>query len=76
MGKYRINIRHAANELNWQVEDETDEGLIIKRHIIRHFDKEDVRTYGLIFAVETLPSANMYGSVIIRLKPNKRASRL
>ncbi len=76
LGKYRINIRHAANELNWQVEDETDEGLIIKRHIIRHFDKEDVRTYGLIFAVETLPSANMYGSVIIRLKPNRRANRL
>ena len=23
LGKYRINVRHAANELNWQVEDKT-----------------------------------------------------
>lgn len=76
LGKHRINIRHAANELNWQVEDGTDEGLIVKRHVIRYFDKEDVRTYGLIFGVETLPSSNMFGSVIIRLRPNKRITRL
>ncbi len=51
LGRHRINVRHAANELNWQVESE--EGLMLKRLIIRHFDKEDVRTYGLCFAVET-----------------------
>lgn len=27
LGSYRINVRHAANELNWQVEDYDDEGL-------------------------------------------------
>src|SRR3712207_8245214 len=53
LGRYRINVRHAANELNWQVEDYDEEGLMLKRHIIRHFDKEDVRTYGLSFAVQT-----------------------
>jgi hypothetical protein len=76
LGKHRINIRHAANELNWQVEDGTEDGLIVKRHIIRHFDKEDVRTYGLIFAVETLAASSMFGSVIIKLRQNRRPNRL
>lgn len=76
LGKYRINVRHAANELNWQVEDSCDEGLVIKRNIIRHFDKEDVRTYGLTFAVETKPGSNMFGSVIIRKKERTGTGKL
>lgn len=65
LGKYRINVRHASNELSWQVEDNNDEGLGIKRHIIRQFDKEDVRTFGLCFAVKTNYRATLYGSVLI-----------
>lgn len=76
LGKYRINVRHAANELNWQVEDGNEDGLIIKRHIIRHFDKEDVRTFGLCFAVKTKPSSNMFGAVIISKQQIKRTNRL
>ncbi|HEX5154804.1 MAG TPA: rubredoxin [Parafilimonas sp.] len=76
LGKYRINVRHAANELNWQVEDNTDDGLLIKRHIVRHFDKEDVRTYGLCFAVQTKPSSYMFGSVILRKSVTKNPGRL
>lgn len=76
LGKYRINVRHAANELNWQVEDSSEEALVIKRNIIRHFDKEDVRTYGLSFAVETKPGSNMFGSVIIRKKERTGTSKL
>ena len=59
-----------------QVEDSSEEGLILKRHIIRHFDKEDVRTYGLSFAVETQPSSSLFGSVIIRRQQNKNHGRL
>ncbi|MFY7899945.1 MAG: rubredoxin [Chitinophagaceae bacterium] len=66
LGKYRINVRHAANELNWQIEDHIDEGLQIKRHIIREFDKQDVRTYGLCFAVKTQAQSELYGSVLIQ----------
>lgn len=73
LGKHRINVRHAANELNWQVEDE---GLIIKRLIIRHFDKEDVRTQGLCFAVQTKPYSSLFGSVIIRKEQVKNPHRL
>jgi len=76
LGKYRINVRHAANELNWQVEDNSEDGLILKRHIIRYFDKEDVRTYGLSFAVKTKPLSSMFGSVIITKQQIKKTNRL
>ncbi len=76
LGKYRINVRHAANELNWQVEDESEEGLLIKRHIIRYFDKEDVRTEGLSFAVQTQPFSSMSGTVVIRKQQIKNPNRL
>jgi rubredoxin len=76
LGKYRINVRHAANELNWQVEDNTEDGLLLKRLIIRHFDKEDVRTYGLCFAVQTKPTSYMFGSVIIKKSATKNPDKL
>ena len=68
LGKYRINVRHASNELGWQVEDNNDDGLNIKRHIIRQFDKEDVRTFGLCFAVKTQQKTTLFGSVLIERK--------
>jgi len=71
LGKYRINVRHASNELNWQVEDLSDEALTLKRYIIRHFDRDDVRTYGLCFAIKMGPKTGLFGSVIIRKKENE-----
>jgi len=76
LGKYRINVRHAANELNWQVEDHNEKGLQLKSLVIRHFDKEDVRTYGLCFAIQTEPASNLFGSVVIRKQQNKNPHRL
>jgi rubredoxin len=76
LGKHRINVRHAANELNWQVEDRNEDGLILKRHVIRHFDKEDVRTYGLCFAVKTMPSSQLFGSIFIRKQQRKNPNKL
>ncbi len=76
LNRYRINVRHAANELAWQVEDDIEKGLQLKGHIIRHFDKEDVRTYGLCFAVQSRPTSSMFGSVVIRLQPTKNPHRL
>ena len=71
LGKYRINVRHASNELNWQVEDSSEEALTLKRYIIRHFDRDDVRTYGLCFAIKTQPKTGLFGSVIIRKRENE-----
>lgn len=68
LGRYRINVRHAANELNWWVEDGNEDALVVKRHVIRYFDKEDVRTYGLCFGVLIKNATPAYGSVLIRQK--------
>jgi rubredoxin len=66
LGKYTINVRHAANELNWQVEDLASEGLALKKAIIREFDEEDVRTFGLSFAVQTRSKSEVFGSVVVK----------
>jgi rubredoxin len=70
LNKHRVNVRHASNELNWQVEDANEDGLAIKRLIIREFDKKDVRAYGLCFAVKTQPKSDVFGSVLIRRQFN------
>ncbi|SEW54066.1 rubredoxin [Chitinophaga arvensicola] len=76
LGKYGINVRHAANELNWQVEDNCEDGLILKRHVIRYFDTADVRTYGLCFSVRVNKPASLFGTVVIRKQENKHGSKL
>ncbi len=66
LDKHRINVRHASNELNWQVEDTNEEGLSIKQSIIRQFDKDDIRTFGLCLAIKTQANSGLFGSVIVR----------
>jgi rubredoxin len=64
--KHRINVRHASNELNWQVEDLCNYGLELKKYLVRKFNEEDVRTYRLCFAIKTQPKTGLFGSIIIR----------
>lgn len=70
LGKHRINVHHAANELNWQLEDLDEEGLQLKKYLIRQFDKEDIRTQGICFGIRTNSQADINGSVIIRKQEN------
>ncbi|WP_338868384.1 rubredoxin domain-containing protein [Spirosoma sp. SC4-14] len=69
LGKHSINVRHAANELAWQTEDHTDEGTRLKNYIIRNFEKNDTRTFGLCFGIQTRPKSEVFGSVLIRQRP-------
>jgi len=66
LNKYRINVRHAANELNWQIEDLCDPCLELKQQLVREFEDADLRTYRLSFAVKRSPKSGIYGSVMIR----------
>lgn len=70
LSKHYINVRHAFNELNWQVEDLCAAGLNIKRYLVRKFDSSDLRTQGLCFAIKTQPKSGLFGSVVIKLLPN------
>ena len=76
LDKHRINVRHASNELNWQVEDSNEEGLSIKQSIIRQFDKEDIRTFGLCLAIKTQPNTGLFGSVFVRKQFNMIRGKL
>ena len=66
LGKYRMNVRHASNELNWQLEDLCPDGLRLKRYLIRQLDQDDVRTEGLTFAIKTQPGSGLAASIVIR----------
>jgi rubredoxin len=66
LSKYHLNVRHAANELNWQIEDVCDEGLELKKQLVREFEEADLRTYQLCFAIKTQPKTGLSGSVIIK----------
>lgn len=65
LGKHGINLRHSSNELNWIVDDINSEEIEIKKHIIRAFDKDDVRTFGLVFGIKLNPSKFIPASIII-----------
>ncbi|PJJ60698.1 rubredoxin [Hymenobacter chitinivorans] len=69
--RHRINVRHAANELNWQVEDNCPAGLALKHELVRYLHEEDVRTYQLCFAIKTRPQTGLFGSIIIRTQPGR-----
>ncbi len=66
LSKYHLNIRHAANELNWQVEDVCSEGLDLKLQLVRQFEEADLRTYQLSFAIKTQPKTGLQGAIIIK----------
>jgi len=66
LSKYRLNVRHAANELNWQIEDICEEGLELKKQLVREFEEADLRTYQLCFAIKTQPKTGLSGSIIIK----------
>jgi rubredoxin len=66
LSKYHLNVRHAANELNWQIEDICAEGLELKQHLVRQFEEADLRTYQLCFAIKTQPKTGLQASVILK----------
>jgi rubredoxin len=64
LGKFGVNIRHSALELNWQLPDLDNEAQELKKYLVRLFDEHDIRTYGLSFSVKT-KSMEVSTSVII-----------
>ena len=60
-----INSRHSSLELNWQMADLNPEALRIKNELVKDFDKEDIRTYGISFAIDTGKPFDVSSTVII-----------
>lgn len=76
LGRHNINVRHAANELCWQTEDNSNQGATIKQHVLRYFDRHDTRTFGLCFGIQTRAKSEVFGSVLIRQRPLLRIGSL
>jgi rubredoxin len=66
LGRHSINVRHSLCELSWQVEDVSADGLALKHYLVRQFDRDDVRTFGLCFAIQLDPKTTGFGLVLIR----------
>lgn len=67
--KYQINMRHAANELNFQVEDHCPEGLALKQYLVRHLNEEDTRSFGLSIGIKTRKKSEVFGGIVVRRRP-------
>lgn len=67
--KHQINMRHAANELNFQLEDHSPEGLALKQFLVQHLSIEDTRSFGLSIGIKTRPKSEVFGGIVVRARP-------
>lgn len=76
LGKHNINVRHAASELAWQTEDHNEDGTHLKKDLIRYIEKNDTRTFGLCFGIQTREKSEVFGSILIKKRPLLRIGQL
>ncbi|MEO8112575.1 MAG: rubredoxin [Ginsengibacter sp.] len=69
LDKYQINIRHAANELNFQVEDNSLEALKLKYHLVKHLNDDDIRTFGICIGIKTRKKSEVFSNILVRRTP-------
>jgi rubredoxin len=69
LDKYHLNVRHAANELNFQVEDDCSEGLALKNFLVKQLNNEDTRTFGLCIGIKTRSKSEVFSSILIKRRP-------
>ncbi len=64
--EFQINMRHAANELNFQVEDNSEEGLALKTFLVKHLSIDDIRTFGICIGIKTRKKSEVFSSILVR----------
>ncbi|KPM48633.1 rubredoxin [Jiulongibacter sediminis] len=65
LAKHDINVRHAANELNWQIEDDSPLALKLKSRLVKYFNKMDLRTFGICLGIKTVPRTEVFASIMV-----------
>lgn len=68
LDKYQINVRHAANELNFQVEDNSLKALQLKQHLVKYLSNDDTRTFGICIGIKTRKKSEVFSSILVRRK--------
>ena len=71
LAKHNINVRHAANELNWQVEDDSEEALKLKNELVESFNRQDIRTFGICFGIKTVQKTEVFASIMVQRRGTK-----
>ena len=51
LGQRGINVRHSQLEMNWHLPVDDAEALDLKKYLVKHFDENDISTYGLTFGI-------------------------
>ncbi len=69
LNRYQVNMRHAANELNFQVEDNCREGLSLKNYLVKKLNDEDTRTFGVCIGIKTRKKSEVFCSILVRRRP-------
>ena len=64
--EFQINMRHAANELNFQVEDNCLEGLNLKSYLVKYLSIDDTRTFGICIGIKTRKKSEVFSSILVR----------
>lgn len=65
LSEHGINSRHSSLELNWQTADLDKQATKIKNGLVKDFDQQDIRTYGLTFAIRTNRDFDTSSSIIV-----------
>jgi len=76
LDKYLINLRHAANELNFQVEDNSFKALQLKHHLVKYLNDDDTRTFGVCIGIKTRRKSEVFCSILVRRRPLLRLGKL
>lgn len=66
--KYQVNVRHAANELNFQVEEHCFESLQLKQYLVRELNNDDIRTFGICIGIKSRKKSEVFSSILVRRK--------
>jgi Nitrite/Sulfite reductase ferredoxin-like half domain len=69
LDKYQINVRHAANELNFQIDDNSLEALKLKHHLVKYLNDDDTRSFGVCIGIKTRRKSEVFSSILVRRKP-------
>jgi rubredoxin len=65
---HQINMRHAANELNFQVEDNCGAALKLKQYLVKQLNNEDTRSFGICIGIKTKSKTEVFSSILIKRK--------
>ena len=76
LDKFQINVRHAANELNFQVDDNSLHALKLKHHLVKYLNDDDTRTFGVCIGIKTKRKSEVFSSILVRRKPLIRIGKV